>query len=659
MTLSPSPEPNNLTLFKELLVTSFPENWWNTYNLKSDATSFNEFINKINKEAFDLLNKSILSGEYLIVNEFTTLVSEIRESVKNNAPSDLDDEVFQNAVQYYRDNFEKSLILALDVYLGLQKSIVNKLKFNSRIYVYNINTDVRDIFFGVKFDTSYLERIKFFQYNIIVTRHDHFMRVNGEDFAELEGVVHVLKRDFLSYEFAHSLVVKGNYLLAKYLLRMIEQNKVNSENLFVIKNFVETRVNIGEFEDESYKEQIKYIRSHYEIDEDWRLNLSDEVEEFKDKPISGLSLKELHGLIKYNKDIKKTISGLSKIREEIEKRYETLKAFEKPNLFNLCSYKVVLNYAYNNEFSLLLEQHDNEADFEMIDDFHKKIINVQNDTEVKNFFPQLKYLEYLKRRLESLKSTKQAFFDNISKTKIYLEKSEELIGRYEECVKWTDINYNYLFMEQVDDCFLELKSSQLRRVFISSTFLLPIKRDKMKQDFEQLKQYVFAIKESVTIFENVEDGLVKIKDNVDTGLQKSKELEKELSKTSNRTIEIVGLFTAIVTFIVGSLPSFKFIDSAYEAILFTVAIGSTLSFFILNTLIVSRGYRRTVGENSRFVIAHLVLVIIAWIIIIVYGIVVDTSSCKAKDEASSEKISTEIEIVNGNVIESKSYNGKK
>src|SRR5690606_35696696 len=108
--------------------------------------------------------------------------------------------------------------------------------------------------------------------------------------------------------------------------------------------------------------------------------------------------------------------------------------------------------------------------------------------------------------------------------------------------------------------------------FIASSFVLPPSTKKMEKQFNELKirynsllsniQSIKAVKNELDKIENIDNEIIQIKN-------------REL-----KSIEILGIFSGIIAFIFGSISSYSFIKTPYQAILFTSSFAFSLIFFI-------------------------------------------------------------------------------
>ena len=97
---------------------------------------------------------------------------------------------------------------------------------------------------------------------------------------------------------------------------------------------------------------------------------------------------------------------------------------------------------------------------------------------------------------------------------------------YEKNVQWSVNNYNYVFQLPFEECLIDTKSEDVPKLFIFSSFLMPLPKDKYIQEFEKLKFEVNDYSASISVYTNVNNEIIAFK-NI-------KEELKETRKKSGR-----------------------------------------------------------------------------------------------------------------------------
>ena len=63
------------------------------------------------------------------------------------------------------------------------------------------------------------------------------------------------------------------------------------------------------------------------------------------------------------------------------------------------------------------------------------------------------------------------------------------------------------------------------------------------------------------------------------------QFDEKIEKRDAKTIELMGLFTAIIAFIMASIPTFKYMENIFDVGIFFVVFATSLISFLLFLLI--------------------------------------------------------------------------
>ena len=96
-------------------------------------------------------------------------------------------------------------------------------------------------------------------------------------------------------------------------------------------------------------------------------------------------------------------------------------------------------------------------------------------------------------------------------------------------------------------------------------------------------------------------------------LKRIVQFDEKIEKRDTKTIELMGLFSAIIAFVMGSIPTFQYMKNIYDVGIFFVAFASSLISFLLVLLLITRKTR----INRRFWY-QLILIVIFYIAMIVF-----------------------------------------
>lgn len=340
------------------------------------------------------------------------------------------------------------------------------------------------------------------------------------------------------------------------------------------------------------------------------------------------TFQEFHLLIKYFKDVKPNYENLKEVVEKFHKREEEFKDNYQIFLKNIL-------YALNNQFSLLIEVPSiNEQE---VFDLKKKIDSLQDKTGFDNFFVDFKFLKFNIQKLNELIVSRDALeVKSEITTKIQLIRN--LIISCEKKMKWSENHHNLLYQLPYDESLVHYHDNEIiDSVYYASSFLLPLSIEQKQKQFLDLK---LEFQEKFNHYEilgtlNKEFSVIKdLKDNVESSDKKS--------------IETLTIFTAIISFIVGTVSGFSFIDSFIKAIIFILIFSFSLMSFVMLIFIATRGLDK-IFKYKKTIISSYISFIILLTFLFLYKNLVD-------DKKELEKIKISKTIDNKKYIDSINVN---
>lgn len=596
-----------------LLDTEFPAEWWNAFNFEQETftdqseldANIEAFVAKIDKcrnEIFDVLNVSVLIGEYVKVVQFDEVLKTISNKL-NQIPSFFppNEQIQECVTKELNVNFIECVKFALTLYLDFYVTTKLKYSLSNKEYILNHNLELSD-----KFEEHHLgenKNINFFIANIQISAYDHFYTPEIDQLKDLsEFSTNFAKRDRLGGN-KYSLLLKNkcDFLICKWIVR---KQQISEKAIYIVKNSEIVELSPDAFNNSFFPLWKKYIKSHYELDTKWKSIINDECAVIKEKgDYSEFNFLDIHRHIKCYKDCTKNITGLRAVKNVLWEKYNTIKNDKTETNFTKYSSIVAYMYVINNELSMLID--NKKTTREEIDKVYEEVLSFQEQTGLKNFFPQYKYLIFLVNKLESLYDNRKAL-EFLLPAREIINKCEEIITSYKVNVEWSKDNFNYVYQLPYSECLAKTNNQELEEIFIASSFSLPLSRQKYFDEFEENKQKVYNLKSSIEIFENIE------KDFTEFNNQK-----EEIKNREVKSMEILGIFTALVTFVAASLPTFKFINSPYQAFLFMLALSSSLGVFVLLILLVSRDTKK-IQEHKGIIISLVLTSLILWALLIIF-----------------------------------------
>jgi hypothetical protein len=510
-----------LSEIDEFLKSEFPKDWLKNFRINETSAalvadisekeiSFSSKMTLAEKKLFKSFNHLILSGEYIYKEEALAKLQEIETTfneIQAPQPSIVkikDDEV-RKKIDSYNDSISNSFINLF--FNPIKHALTNVKSFVDHINDYSAYNNSEILFtFKLKSNIDNLDEdaeiyrdVLFI--NINVATFDHMIAVDDYTLEHLIKANHTLldnKYNSIKTESYYSLLVeKISFLIRKIIFRKekeaLKGETPLSKQIYYLDG--EKRVIRPDDFKLSHNKSTEWesrFKNHYGDDHHYFIS-SEEIEKIKEKIITGkfreISIDDLHKAVKFFKDREKSTTFLEKIRIEYDKfYYEELKKTKCE--FDKISLKINRNYIYNNEFSLFVDQN---TDWHKIEDKLEKVVNIQEETSINNFFPFLKTVKWLSNHIEAeLKEI------NLETIPLNLKRVEDLVSAYKKYVdkweknlKWCHLRDYLAFRLFKKDSTTPISlvndiGEKAYDLFIASSFILPFNYDRKKR---QLKEY--------------------------------------------------------------------------------------------------------------------------------------------------------------------------
>ncbi|MCS3556622.1 MULTISPECIES: hypothetical protein [unclassified Sphingobacterium] len=413
---------------------------------------------------------------------------------------------------------------------------------------------------------------------LAITREDLQINSDISDLKRLAALSHQLEKlSHVHKSIALALDTKLNFLIYKWNQRYKRKNPEGDIQFRVgnkLKSSSDTSKKITKLKD--WQEKIHF---HYDFCTDknrYKKYIHDIVLK-KRKSLVKLSFLEIHSLIKFYKDIVPS-------EEDLKEILDHLLLFDKSkNKYDQYCIEIIRNYAINNYFSLITET--KKLNLEAYRDIYHKCKAKLNHFS-NNYFLQKKYLEYVLDKID--KEFEKSSSDTIIKTyedysKVINDECNQILDEYWNNKEWSKVHNNYIFILPSAESFVDLSEldQDLPKVLFFTSFVLPDYKDTIEHDYSKIRQKFREVKSLSNVIKNLK-----------TDLKDLAHLNKEFDKKDLKSIEIISLFTAIITFVLSSIPAFKFVETVHQASLFMLALAASLGLFI----IVIFGFTRGFGE---------------------------------------------------------------
>lgn len=590
----------------ERLNLFFDNDWWSKYKFdkenrgrgknstESKIKQFQSDLIVLHSNVIDNINISILQGEYIQPN-YISKIQGIRSIILEKAqPIDVPETLVQEAlITSLSNDFNKSIEFALKRLNEFALFVQRRLIISDKILRFNISTEEYNPFNEYS-DTPVIERA---QKNIDILLLN--IRIGFMDHAPSEDLHRTLIRNSTRLKnhsdviYVPYIIQKSDYLIGKWILRWQAENP-DAPKSIMLMNSEEQPLSHEKLTPVNFKPEIETISNHYQLSNGWVQNLSENYLKNKSVQIDNTNNRILHGRIKYFKDCSTNIILLEKVRNSLYLLFTEVTDGNQNSAFDSYALAINLNYAINNELSVLCDN-KNAALIE-VEKKYRLAQSIQSETGIKNFFPHYKFLNFLVTRIDKVIQDNKAL-DEIEECNKIFKLSEEAIREYENSVKWTRRNYPYAFQLSFNECFYQLDNFKL---FIASSYILPLPKEKYIEEFETLRRSFYEKKPSIAVLTNID---YKLKEN--------ESMLDEIRNREARTMEILGIFTAIISFVAASIQSFAIIKSPQQAFSFMLALSTSFASFVLLILMVFRGSTK-VKKSIGWIIGFSITAAVFW-----------------------------------------------
>ena len=600
------------------------ENFWTLTNISleldycsglisSGSIDIKEYTIETTSKLIKFLVLSIVKGEYTLkdtldyLKEFSQKLHTIR---KNSYYFEQDNLAFDN--KFFQDNFFLPLNYCVTSYISLIVHLNNIYNLENIDYLFEYNSDdENNTYNGTKAEEDIIKWITLFRFNIITVRIENQFNVEEQSYRTLLNISSDLNTNDYDTIFKNILKQKCDFLRYKWVIR--RKKSGNTVKYLKDGTFIEPQ-----FEGSTNAFILKWkddIDTHYSDSSSSEERFKTIYNNLKRRSLNTLSLYELHQVIKYSKDFKKDYNILCEYVEEIKKRESSLNNSD----YNKYIFAKDYNYALNNRFSLLISSKKHKIEeknslYEYIKDFQEKY-------EIKNFFVNYKYLEFLVNEIKNI--------DNKS-TEIYLEKThnlfslgENIIDNYKSDIEWSQKNLIFLYYFEFEKSLVKINDID---VFLQSNFQLPLSPTKYLKEFTEVKKEFRKLKGQYDVFEKINPQVEKV---------------KELEKKDIRDLERLSLFSAVISFIISGAVSFTNMKDVYTLLMFFIIFSASLTSFLIILFGFTRG--KEIFKTWKIIIITLVLYIF-------FGVSMFFIRKLSNDDYSNkiEKLEKKIESFNNN-----------
>lgn len=535
---------------------SFPVDWieklnWNTpddsiASYKVGFSQINDFVNLI----FVLLSKSALSGEYIHnVDKMPLVFDEIKELTAHEYASpvpSITNELKEKLYNEY-ENIDKEIRICLAHYHSLWSLVSDKIDISDHDYIFNVFS-VKGNLTGNRLLTGVVRFV------IPLCKVDHMLSFAKGSISDLILLREDLKMEQQKYSDGEiGLIYRALFDKCSFLLKKMLHVSGKSEYCFNFKSYSirDEDINI---------ESLSELYKKFEFLHGQNFDNKDIVNWQNKYILKKIRISEIVMLMKHYQKDGGTLQQIDNLLSYFNKVYRQLYKKVINKNFNRHALNTTMNYLYNCRLSYKIQQpkysyKDLVCDMQEID-------NVQSETGIRNFYPYRKAVLFL--------------IDNITKDveNYSLEESENilrekmcLLEKYIECleksINWCKNQNFYPFQLMFNECSIKYETLNIR-IFIPSSFTRPI-------EYKPLLDEIVKYKSEVVFFHNKID-LLKEKKDIE-------KLKLDIAKSERKYIEILGVFTAVITFLFGTIDFFSTTKETRELIYSSLALGLILLLF--------------------------------------------------------------------------------
>ena len=553
--------------------------WHNTEHL-SNALELTGQLEVSNKSEFDVafvsiveeFNRSILKGEYINQDLQSTKLQEISNCI-SSIYSENDDLGVEEVEKKLR-----TLNWCCETYQNFGEEIFYTFHFTP---IASFAWDRRFSYRSYGLDSN--PQVKLFEYNLLASVQDFNLSTSDRCLSALLKLKSQVQNIRPADEIRNLILAKVEFLLKKIYYRFKKDSKqTNKEELGFLLNgkfFSGEEINI-----ELFNEFDQLILGHYGLDTSnsykYKESLAAIAKTLVDEDSSELLIRDYHSLVKYFRNVDPSPNEVDRCLSKFKALYHS-DYNDSDKKFNERALDITFNYLLNNYLSAYLNKKvEHKIDQNKIDEILIEINNLQKKTGVKNFFPHIKYCNYLLEILQEKMQMDVLSKDEVKTCKEYLDQFQTYLEKAEKAVNWC-IDYNFMhFQLPYEECFSG-------NIFLKSSFVIPI-------NFYSERHTIFKLRNKLSLINN------QLKT-----IEKNAELHKVYSEIKSKEkgyIEILSVFAAIVLFVSGSIQVFSRGDVTYEnALLFIYVFALSISSFLIVVVLITNDYWK--GKIAPYILA--------------------------------------------------------
>lgn len=534
---------------------TFHQDWiskldWSSNNESISYTEGKRLIDDFTENFFVAFSKSILSGDYIIksTGNIEELISICEEEMVYDTSNPLKEDLQQSFV-----SFNKNIIDFSNQYLLNIRGLDEKMSISDNDFIIDVisiksNNYANQLFHALEIVMNICFDEYAFAYNegtikSLILKKDTINKINsGQNNAEISSILKLMcdKIDYLLLKYSYYSDNKS----IKYRLDFVSQTvkfegkdsrftSCQRYGYFLEPNSIPNSV-IREWQAKCYKKNARI----------WEMAL---LMRYYTK--TAKNEKQIENLTKQFDDF------AAKLRKKLDLR-----------LFDSYALNTVTNYMHNCRFSFLISNKQMRFD-DLVKEL-EDIQSIQSTTGVKNYHPFQKAIEYLSDYIRKEISSKQ----DINLVLEHKQYYNNILGKLQDAYRWCSKNQFYPFQLWYNEC-LDIINDIGIVVFTPSSFCRPIKYNELDEQIERLKQDSLTLDSELQLYKEEQEIL---------------ELKQSIDKNKKSYIEILGVFTGLVTFLIGCITIFTKVEDAGVPLKEKIEHVSLLGIIVL--LLINGGY---------------------------------------------------------------------
>ena len=593
----------------------FPIDWLDRYDwehlTEQELVLFYDKINKYAEEAFIEIAKSILSGEYLIRPNIIDVLDKLQDNFCQEPPVD--------RTNLYKSNIWDSYE---EVSSLLRYNIKRYKQFIARLdnrYAHSIPRFIFSEFTKSSHKGKNHQMADYFDVLFDIVGFDYMLSVDKESIRTLilhHSRINDLAESSFDDELKRVLGVldqKALFLLKKLMIEGTNEFDYLIESK--LQHFNTSSCRIGFFSD--FDTSFEFYRRKEYTEDSFVRDLYQKSSEGK------LRIGQMALLMKCYKDLSDTtLIQIDNLIKDFDKKFEKLFKQHNSRKYDTYALRTLKNYMYNCRLSYKISKTDYK--FEFLENDMQEIMNIQKATRIMNFYPYQKAIEFIITIVEKDKELSRQTVES------YLSRMDFYIRKCEEAINWCE-EQHFIPIQNVYNESLS-KVDGFGVVLVPSTFCRPINYDKRRHILSAHKTHALFLRNELSLREEREE---------------IRAIQQQIDKSHWKNIELLSIFTAIITFLFGTVSfmsngtSITITQQIYNI----VAIGVVLLLFVSAISIVTMQRERKHADYWKHPrLYFLLLSIIISVVLIFHILRTVPSTGESFDDSSAFSIPSNTEV---------------